>query len=166
MVKRSIVMVLRNPMVRKELEKGVQNGVDKISEFVSTLKVKISFRIKESEFVIEATKKIEIYKVGNVNNSTVIQGKNIQVNHNTYISINISVKELKELKELNNQLKDINNKFSSQVNNIENSKIEEVSNIVNNIDDKFKKVSVEVENILSKVTDYSLLKQALNTEGN
>ncbi len=156
-IKRVLIISTHNPRVIEEVEKGAAE----IVKFASSLKLDISFKIKESEFIIEKTNKIQInkYTTGDVSNSSVIQGNDININKNISINIVITQDQLKQLIELTDNLKNLRSKLPVKINSEE---LKETNRILNDINDKFKILNNQLEVILLKVTDVSLLRQGLS----
>jgi hypothetical protein len=166
--KRQMINILRIFLTSPQTKIEIDKGITRVSRFISNIRLTISFRIKESEFVIDASSKLQINYAKDIKNSSVIMGENIQVDHSVSININISIDEIKQLKGLLQQIKDLNQVLSateSEKDNIVSNKdkIEKLEHQINKINEEVEICNKEIKNILYKVTDYKLLQQALQT---
>lgn len=149
-------------------EKLVEKGWEGLTEFVSSTQVKITYRNKESEVVIDAA--TTKYQVGNVKNSQVLQGKeNVLVINNYSFKVNLNVDNANEFINL---LRLISHEFKLterelfELLRVSSGQLNE-STIVKaeKINQKVDQLSLKLSSTLSNVgIDYSLLQQALKTQ--
>jgi len=135
-----------------ETQRVIGEGFNNIVEFVQSIKIKVSYRTKEGDLVIESTKTTTTYYASNIKDSTVLQG-NININNYT-TNVNISYLDYKELQNINQRLKDITSTIDNS--SKQKTELEGISNEVDNL-------SIKQEKILIKSTDYSNLQQILKS---
>ncbi|MCI5227439.1 MAG: hypothetical protein D3918_12470 [Candidatus Electrothrix sp. AX2] len=150
---RAVRIAATNPGVRREIAKSAEDLGDSVVEFFSSIKIRIVHRQDETKIIIDASISCT---ANNVNNSTVVQGKNIIVN-NYYIPVFVHTKQdIDELEILLERLNNLENKYKKN----QNTSIE-IKNLINL---EYKKLCIEHFDKLSKLTNYALLQKALGTE--
>ena len=148
-VKKSMINAARyiamNPQTRREIEKGISS----IAEYISAIRLKISFRVKESEFVIDATNKIQINCAKDIKNSNVIMGENIRVNQDITVNININMNDMKHLAELIEEIKALSLRLESVDNANESIIVKEYK--IKNAENLAKNINAEVDSLSKEI---------------
>lgn len=149
-------------------EKLVEKGWEGLTEFVSSTQVKITYRNKESEVVIDAA--TTKYQIGNVRNSQVLQGEeNVLVVNNYSFKVNLNVDNANEfinlLKLISHEFK-ITEKELFELLIVDSNQLNESTILkAEKINKKVDQLSLKLSSTLSNAgIDYSLLQQALKTQ--
>jgi prefoldin subunit 5 len=147
---------LGNPVVQKE----TSNKFNKIFEFVSSINLNISFRIKEVEAVVkaEATHSFKINCANNVKISDVINTSSITLNELEQLNLFIN-----KLRYLQRSINSIDELISTKNSNFHADALYKIEQKVKIIDVQVKGLSKEIKDILQKVTSYDTLQSILGT---
>jgi hypothetical protein len=145
-VKRYILLTMANPRTHTYIK-------ETISEFASTCNVRLNNGEVRAQIVTQYVQKN--YTVGNVSNSTVIQGEHIV--NNTTIYIHIEGKNYHKIMDLLSKVPDIRNQLDNYI--PDDYALKKFANITL---DPF---LGELQKLVSESTDYDKLEQALKIKG-
>jgi hypothetical protein len=143
--------VLSKSETQNKIKEGSDFILETISEFASTCRIRLNNGEIEAKTVVQFVQKT--YSVGDVSNSTVIQGEHIV--NNTTINICINVQNFHEITNILSEVPEVRRQLENNKQNYDTLNLF--------ADNTLNPFLGKLEKILSESTEYDKLKRALNS---
>ena len=150
--------------IRETTRETTQFVSERFKEFVTSIQLKINFREKEAQFIVDVSKK---YYVGQAENSRILQGENIscqEVVNNYLIFINFNENSIHNLEETLKKLKLTERSVKAVIVKSQTSNNDKPQEDIDRLSEEIDLLSEIVKKSISKLTDYPTLQKALDTE--